>query len=72
MNLRDAVVLGATVRRLRTQSEITQTRLAAQVGISIGHLSRFERGERPVNAATYAKLLTALDDIAREQRVGAA
>lgn len=71
MTQADAVVLGAALVRLRTQGGVQQAHLAELAGISQSHLSRFERGERAVDRRTYAKLLTALADLAREG-VGAA
>lgn len=36
--------LGAAIRKLRKQRELTQETLASQAGITAGHLSMIERG----------------------------
>lgn len=64
----DAGALGGTFRRLRTQARVRQDVLAKRAGISKGHLSRFESGERAVGMDTYAALIRALADVADEQR----
>ncbi len=54
--------LGAVVRRLRVQQNLTQERLAARAGLTQGHLSKIEAGERPnPGVATLKKLARALN-----------
>lgn len=62
-----AEALGATIRRLRLQAGVTVTDLATQTGVTKGHLSRIERGERPVPEATYRRLVDALASIASQR-----
>jgi transcriptional regulator with XRE-family HTH domain len=38
--------IGAIVRRLRRQRQLTQEQLAARTGLSQGHVSHLENGER--------------------------
>ncbi|GAB3889367.1 hypothetical protein GCM10028802_42220 [Terrabacter terrigena] len=45
-----------------------QADLASRVGISPGHLSRCERGERVISRETYEALIEALAELAAEQR----
>lgn len=52
--------IGAAIRRLRDIAGIRQDALAAAVGISPGHLSRFENGKRDISRPTYDALVQAL------------
>lgn len=39
---------------------MTQADVADRVGISVSHLSRFERGEREISPATYGRIVETL------------
>ncbi|WP_461004825.1 helix-turn-helix domain-containing protein [Terrabacter terrigena] len=60
--------LGATIRARREEAGVEQADLASRVGISPGHLSRCERGERVISRETYEALIEALAELAAEQR----
>ena len=47
---------GARLRRLRTAQGLTQTRMAADLGVSISYLNLIERNQRPLTAAFLLKL----------------
>lgn len=51
-------ILGQNVRRLRKNADLTQTELAAKIGVSLVHLNRIEQG----HAAPSAEVLFALAD----------
>jgi len=54
--------LGAVVRRLRRQHDLTQEQLARRAGLDQGHLSQIESGKRAnPSAAVLKKLARALD-----------
>jgi transcriptional regulator with XRE-family HTH domain len=54
--------LGAVVRRLRVRQDMTQEVLARRAGITQGHLSKIESGERPnPSVTTLKRLARALD-----------
>ena len=50
--------LGQRLRRLRRDREMTQTDMAASLGVSPSYLNHLERNQRPVTAAL---LLNAID-----------
>jgi transcriptional regulator with XRE-family HTH domain len=49
--------LGALVRRLRGRQDLTQEVLARRAGITQGHLSKIESGDRQNPSATTLKRL---------------
>jgi transcriptional regulator with XRE-family HTH domain len=55
--------IGASVRLRRVEAGIRQDHLAARVGISPSHLSRFERGMRHVSVATLEAIVHALIEL---------
>ena len=62
--------IGASVRLRRVEAGIRQDHLAARVGISASHLSRFERGERDVSMTTLEAIISALIDLGRGSVAG--
>jgi transcriptional regulator with XRE-family HTH domain len=62
--------LGAVVRRLRKQRDLTQEQLAARAGLTQGHLSRLEAGERPNPGAVTLKRLARALDVPLEELLG--
>lgn len=48
-------------KTLRLRGNVTLEQLAEQTGISKGHLSRFERGEKSISIAALTRLARALD-----------
>jgi transcriptional regulator with XRE-family HTH domain len=48
-------------RTLRLRSNVTLERLADETGVSKGHLSRFERGQKSLSIAALMRLSRALD-----------
>ena len=53
--------LGQRLRRLRKQQELSQTDMAATLGISPSYLNHLERNQRPVTAALLLKLAERYD-----------
>lgn len=51
---------GLFVRDLRVRRNLTLDQLAAQTGLSKGHLSRFERGEKFLSVAALMRVASAL------------
>jgi transcriptional regulator with XRE-family HTH domain len=49
--------LGAVVRRLRRQQDLTQEQLARRAGLNQGHLSQIESGARSYPSALVIKKL---------------
>ncbi|QXQ07680.1 DUF2083 domain-containing protein [Sphingosinicellaceae bacterium] len=47
---------GARLRRLRLAQSVTQTRMAADLGVSVSYLNLIERNQRPLTAAFLLKL----------------
>ena len=47
---------GARLRRLRLAQALTQTRMAADLGVSVSYLNLIERNQRPLTAAFLLKL----------------
>lgn len=54
------VVLGAAVRRARQARGLTIQELADRVGIGKSTLSRYERGERPMNTYVLVRICRVL------------
>jgi transcriptional regulator with XRE-family HTH domain len=52
---------GPLARTLRLRSNVTLERLADETGVSKGHLSRFERGEKSLSIAALMRLSRALN-----------
>ncbi|MEM9971271.1 MAG: XRE family transcriptional regulator [Pseudomonadota bacterium] len=52
---------GPHARNLRRAKSLTLDDLAAQSGVSKGHLSRFERGEKSLSISTLMRVAAALD-----------
>ena len=52
---------GARVRRLRTGLGLTQSRMAADLGLSVSYLNLLEHNQRPLTAAVLLKLADAYD-----------
>ena len=52
--------IGATVRAIRTELEMTTTALAKRVGISQAQVSRLENGQQGFRSGTLVKLAKAL------------
>jgi transcriptional regulator with XRE-family HTH domain len=52
---------GEFVRSLRLRRKLTLEQLAAEVGLSKGHLSRFERGEKSLSVASLVRLSKSLN-----------
>ncbi|BCH24159.1 helix-turn-helix domain-containing protein [Mesorhizobium sp. L-8-3] len=57
----ETVGYGFQARALRISRNITLDQLAAQTGLSKGHLSRFERGQKSLSVAALIRLAAALD-----------
>jgi predicted transcriptional regulator/transcriptional regulator with XRE-family HTH domain len=55
------IFAGARIRRLRTQRGLTQTRMAADLGVSVSYLNLIERDQRPLSASFLLKLAQAHD-----------
>ncbi len=52
---------GLRARDFRRRSGLTLEQLAGEAGVSTGHLSRFERGEKALSVAALIRLARALD-----------
>ena len=52
---------GARLRRLRLAQGVTQTRMAADLGVSISYLNLIERNQRPLTAAFLLRLAGSYD-----------
>jgi transcriptional regulator with XRE-family HTH domain len=52
--------LGANLRRLRDERELTQEELAERSGVQAGEISRIERGQRDPRVSTVIRLAKAL------------
>lgn len=53
--------LGARIRTLREERELTQKQLADRVGITAAHISLIERGERTASLGTLVCIAEVLD-----------
>ena len=56
-----APTFGRNARAVRARLGLTLDRLATETGLSKGHLSRFERGEKTLSIAALVRLARALD-----------
>ena len=56
-----AVLAGPAIRRLRRRQGLTQTAMAAQLGISPSYLNLVERNQRPLSAKLLVRLAEAFD-----------
>jgi transcriptional regulator with XRE-family HTH domain len=52
--------LGANLRQLRDERELTQEELSARSGVQAGEISRIEAGKRDPRVSTVLKLAKAL------------
>ena len=52
------IFVGPRVRRIRTRLELTQTAMAAELGISPSYLNLIERNQRPLTAQLVLKLVS--------------
>ncbi|MFN5779602.1 MAG: helix-turn-helix domain-containing protein, partial [Novosphingobium sp.] len=58
----DALLLaGPAIRRLRKREGLTQSAMAAQLGISPSYLNLVERNQRPLSARLLVRLAEAFD-----------
>jgi XRE family transcriptional regulator, fatty acid utilization regulator len=53
--------LGARIRRLRRELGMSQSAMAAEIGVSPSYLNHIERNQRPVTAAVLLRLANAYD-----------
>lgn len=53
--------LGNAIKLIRTQSNLTQTELAEQAGISVSYLSMLERNKRDPNFSTLERIIDVLN-----------
>ena len=53
-------IIGANVRRLRTERGLSQETLAGEAGLAMRHLGRIERGEGNPTVAVLGKLAEVL------------
>lgn len=60
------VALGLAIRTLRHERNLTQEALAHGAGITVGHLSKIERGQSNPTWETVAAIATALGISIRE------
>ena len=56
----ETIQYGLSVRELRLRRRLTLDQLAEQTGLSKGHLSRFERGEKSLSVAALMRVAFAL------------
>jgi XRE family transcriptional regulator, fatty acid utilization regulator len=56
-----AILAGSAVRRVRRREGLTQTAMAAQLGISPSYLNLVERNQRPLSARLLIRLAEAFD-----------
>ena len=54
-------IVGENVRRLRKERELTQEKLAMEVGIDLTYLGGIERGRRNPSVDVLGRLAAALD-----------
>ena len=52
------IFVGPRVRRIRNRLELTQTSMAAELGISPSYLNLIERNQRPLTAQLVMKLVS--------------
>ena len=53
--------LGARLKRLRRELDLTQSRMAEELGVSASYLNLLERNQRPVTAQVLLRLAEAYD-----------
>ena len=53
--------LGARLKRLRRELDLTQSRMADELGVSPSYLNLLERNQRPVTAQMLLRLADAYD-----------
>jgi predicted transcriptional regulator/DNA-binding XRE family transcriptional regulator len=61
MALPRKLFLGARLRRLRRERDLSQSALAAELGVSASYLNHLERNQRPVTAGVLLRLAEAFD-----------
>ena len=61
LDIHDPAHFGLLARELRRRRNMTLDELARQSGLSKGHLSRFERGEKLISVAALMRVAKALD-----------
>src|ERR1700761_94412 len=61
MNDQKKLFLGARLKRLRRDMDLTQTRMAEDLGVSPSYLNLLERNQRPVTAQVLLRLAEAYD-----------
>ena len=59
--IRQVQLVGPKIRQLRKERKLTQTELAARIGIQQSDLSRMEKGEYRVSLDTLFKILAVFD-----------
>ena len=59
--IRQVQLIGPKIRQLRKERKLTQTELAARIGIQQSDLSRMEKGEYRVSLDTLFKILAIFD-----------
>ncbi len=59
--IRQIQLVGPKIRQLRKERKLTQTELAARIGIQQSDLSRMEKGEYRVSLDTLFKILAVFD-----------
>ena len=64
--------LGARLKRLRRDLALTQTAMAADLGVSPSYLNHIERNQRPVSAQLLLRLAAAYDVDLRTLNQGSA
>lgn len=55
------ILLGRAIRELRLERDLTQEALAHGAGITVGHLSKIERGQSNATWETAAAIASGLD-----------
>src|ERR1700761_1179699 len=61
MNDQKKLFLGARLKRLRRDMDLTQTRMAEDLGVSPSYLNLLERNQRPVTDQVLLRLAEAYD-----------
>lgn len=57
----DYTIIGERIKRARKEKNMTQEKLAEQIGVSIAFLSRIERGNSQVNIKRLSQICKILD-----------
>lgn len=63
------VLAGQALRMMRELHQVSLRSLAADIGISPGHLSRVESGERPATAELTERICAAIADLPAPREV---